>query len=256
MRHHRTRHTDYAFTHSVWYVEADLDDLHPSRSPRWSLTNSVLRRVRARDHLDASNVPLADAVRARLAAFTDEALQWQITLVTYPRTIGVLFNPVSFYLCRDADGALRHVIAEVNNTHRDRWVYDFPPEDRVDGYRSSAAKHMYVSPFIGAEARYDLRVIDDPERLMIEVIEYEGDEQTLYTQVNVQRFPLTGRRVGRLLLRQPLTSAKTIALIAWHALRLRRRGVHWERYRSPADEPPSTPDLEAATIGGDRNRDR
>ena len=36
--------------------------------------------------------------------------------MTLPRMLGYVFNPVSFWFCRDRAGALRAVLCEVNNT--------------------------------------------------------------------------------------------------------------------------------------------
>ena len=40
----------------------------------------------------------------------------KVELLAQPRVLGYVFNPVSFWLCRDADGGLKAVIAEVTNT--------------------------------------------------------------------------------------------------------------------------------------------
>ncbi|MGA1576248.1 MAG: DUF1365 family protein, partial [Burkholderiaceae bacterium] len=47
----------------------------------------------------------------------------QVLLLAQPRVLGHVFTPVSFWLCYDADAALRVVIAEVNNTYGDRHSY-------------------------------------------------------------------------------------------------------------------------------------
>ncbi|MCA3525386.1 MAG: DUF1365 family protein, partial [Rhodobacter sp.] len=47
----------------------------------------------------------------------------RILLLAQPRVLGHVFNPVSFWLCHDAAGALRVVIAEVSNTYGDRHSY-------------------------------------------------------------------------------------------------------------------------------------
>ena len=43
--------------------------------------------------------------------------------MTNLRVLGYVFNPASFYLCRDADGLLQIVIVEVHNTHGERHLY-------------------------------------------------------------------------------------------------------------------------------------
>lgn len=74
----------------------------------------------------------------------------RILLLAQPRVLGHVFNPVSFWLCEDAAGALRVVIAEVTNTFGDRHCYlchrdDFGPIKRSDIV--AARKLMHVSPF-------------------------------------------------------------------------------------------------------------
>jgi hypothetical protein len=62
---------------------------------------------------------------------------WRITLVTNLRVLGYVFNPASFYLCRDTAGALRAVVVEVHNTHGERTSTRSAPSDargaRADG---------------------------------------------------------------------------------------------------------------------------
>ena len=47
----------------------------------------------------------------------------RIELQTFPRLFGFVFNPVSFWFCRDENDALRVLIAEVNNTFREHHFY-------------------------------------------------------------------------------------------------------------------------------------
>ncbi|MFN6979235.1 MAG: DUF1365 domain-containing protein, partial [Gemmobacter sp.] len=74
----------------------------------------------------------------------------RILLLAQPRVMGHVFNPVSFWLCHDAAGALRVVIAEVTNTYGDRHSYlchrdDGAPLTREDTVE--ARKVFHVSPF-------------------------------------------------------------------------------------------------------------
>ena len=45
-------------------------------------------------------------------------------------SLGYVFNPASFYLCRDAAGELRVVVVEVHNTHGERHLYTLRPAGR------------------------------------------------------------------------------------------------------------------------------
>ena len=45
------------------------------------------------------------------------------------RVLGYVFNPLTLYWCHDADGVLRHIVAEVHNTYGGRHAYLLPPHD-------------------------------------------------------------------------------------------------------------------------------
>lgn len=238
VHHRRTRHTTYEFSHRVWYLALDLDEL--DAVSRWLLLahgRRALLEIRDDDHLQKVGLGLRESVDAHLLEAGLDPASMRVTLVTSPRVAGFVFNPVSFYLCHGDDGALRHVIAEVSNTHGDREIYDFAPQGGSPVFRSTALKRMYVSPFIDADARYDLAVTESATRLLVTITEYEAAELALHASINVVPRPVTTRSLLAALSRDPLIPLKTVALIAWHAARLRSRGVRWQRYRAPVARP-------------------
>lgn len=238
------------FTHGVYYLALDLDEL-PEVDRRIRMLGIDRRAplaVRASDHLAAPGESLAGAVRRHLAAEGIDARAWRITLVTNARVLGYIFNPVSFYLCRDGDGELQIVIAEVGNTHGGRHLYTLRPELGASAaFTAQADKDFYVSPFISMDARYRFLVLDRPDGLQVSIHEYErpdptdasdavatgaddGRVLTLYAAVRLQPRPLTTAQLARTLLRYPLITITTIALIHWHALRLWRRRLRFYPY--------------------------
>ena len=234
IRHRRSRVTTYDFTHHVWYLALDLDEqTEVDRAlPLLSFNRRNLLEVRDADHLDADSGGLRTGISSRLLAHGFDPAHLHVTLVAYPRLLGYVFNPVSFYLCHDGAGVLCLVLAEVHNTHGDRQVYEFVP--RTEGgpiFKGAQLKQMYVSPFIAADAQYELLVQDDGERLAITIRESEGNEPVLVAQLEMKRVPLTNRNLMRLIAGDPLVALKTSALIFWHAIRLWWRGVPWQRYR-------------------------
>ena len=235
IRHRRTRLTDYDFTHRVWYLALDLDeqDAVANALRLLSFDRRNLLELRTADHLDGDPQGLRHAINTRLAALGFDPSTLQITLITYPRVIGYVFNPVSFYLCYDAAHALQAVFAEVHNTHGDRQVYDFLP-DAVDGFvfHGEQQKRMYVSPFIAPDARYRLLVHESGDGLAITIREDEAGSLALVARLQVRRVPLTNRNLVDLLAAEPIVPLKTSVLIFWHAIRLWWRGVPWQRYRS------------------------
>lgn len=233
VRHRRLTRTDYEFVHGAWYLALDLDEvasvgdrLRLLSHNRWNVLE-----FRDRDHLDAPCEDLAASVRMHLAERGLAAAEWRLTLIAYPRAFGYVFNPASFILCHDGDGALQHVIAEVHNTHGERTAYDVVRERPGPVYGGFADKQFYVSPFIGSDARYHIRVAEQAGRIQLAIHEYEGDELTLYAQAALERRPLSDRGLLGQLVRDPVVPLKTTGLIFWHVARLWARGLRWDRFR-------------------------
>jgi uncharacterized protein len=158
-----------------------------------------------------------------------------IWLQCFPRVLGYAFKPVSFWFCHRADGKLRCVITEVNNTFGERHAY-LLDEGRalVWGEELTAAKVFHVSPFCDVQGSYRFRFMraqraaaDD--RLVVR-IDYDApnaddkasgvEQPLLQTSVSGSLAPATASRVLWAFVTHPLMTLAVIARIHWHALRL------------------------------------
>lgn len=233
VRHRRAHPFTYALRHDVGYLALDLDELDEVAA-----SSRLLRRnrrgileLRDSDHLPAAAGDLRTAFLDHLRAEGEDPTGWRITLVTNPRVAGYVFNPASFWLCRDPGGALRIVVVEVHNTFGERHLYTLRPDTGLSVFRASMVKQFYVSPFLETRGGYTVRVRDEPTRLRI-TINHESDGQlVLHASLDLVRRPLTDRNLLRMLLRYPLVTHKTIVMIHWHALRLWLRGAVFHRHR-------------------------
>ena len=92
--------------------------------------------------------------------------------MTMPRLFGYVFNPVSFWFCRDRDGRLRAVLCEVNNTFGEHHCYLVHHDDRrpieADAWLDGR-KAFHVSPFLPVEGSYRFRFRLDAERAHVDV---------------------------------------------------------------------------------------
>ena len=233
VRHRRARPFVYALRHDVSYLALDLDELDEVTA-----SSRLLRRnrrgimeLRDSDHLATADGDLRQAFLDHLRAEGEDPTGWRITLVTNPRIAGYVFNPASFWLCRDAGGALRVVVVEVHNTFAERHLYTLRPDTGPSVFRARMDKQFYVSPFLETRGGYTVGVRDEPARLRI-TINHEADrELLLHASLDLVRRPLTDRNLVRMLLRYPLVTHKTIVMIHWHALRLWLRGAVFHRHR-------------------------
>lgn len=230
--HRRSSPVTYALEHDVFYLALDLAELDDvDRSLRLvSRNRRNALQFRDDDHWPSPATDLRATVLAHLRAEGEALDDWQITLITNLRVLGYVFNPASFYLCRDASGVLRIVVVEVHNTHLERHLYTLRPDGAGERFRASMDKAFYVSPFIGMEGRYTVHVHDEPKRLRIAINERQGDAPLLATSLVLARRRLTDRMVLRMLLRYPFMTQRTMGLIHWHALRLWRKGVRFHRH--------------------------
>ena len=247
VRHRRLRPFVYQLDHAVHSFELDLDELDAvaARSRLIARNARGLVSFHDRDHLPEPAADVAVALRAHLRAEGVDPSRWAITLVTNLRILGYVFNPASFYLCRDAAGELRVVVVEVHNTHGERHLYTLRADPATPGrFAAGMGKAFYVSPFIPIEGRYSVFVRDSADRLSIAINEGDGDGPLLTTSLVLNRRPLRDAVLLRQLLRHPLMTHRTIALIHWHALRLWLKGApflrHGAAHRSAAARPAPT----------------
>jgi DUF1365 family protein len=147
-----------------WLV--DLDNL--PRLPRWL---SPFARFEARDHFSTPPPEdVDDTLRTRVDTFLAEhdinPSGFAITALLQARVLGYVFNPISIYWCHDADGVLRHVIAEVHNTYGGRHAYLLPPTGDAP---AAVKKSLYVSPFNEVDGYYLVRAPQPDEALDVTI---------------------------------------------------------------------------------------
>jgi hypothetical protein len=236
VRHRRAHPFTYELEHRVFYVALDLDELDevPRRVRLIGRNRWRPLTFRDDDHFDPPASDLRAAVHEHLRAEGETPDGWRITLVSNLRVLGYVFNPASFYLCRDQGGALRVVIVEVHNTHLERHLYTLRPEREGATFRSSMAKAFYVSPFIDPEGEYAVGVRDERGRLRVTINESKDGQLQLHASLDLARRRLSSRSVARMLLRYPLVTHRTIGMIHVHALRLWRLGARFYPHRGAA----------------------
>lgn len=163
----------------------------------------------------------------------------KVLLLTQPRVLGHVFNPVSFWLCENAAGAIYAVVAEVTNTFGERHSYlcqkpDGSPISPTD--RILAQKVFFVSPFQPVEGEYVFRFDIRSDRVGI-WIDYRQDGGGVLATLTGDRRPLTNKAILRAALARPFGSRRVLGLIHWQALRLwLKRAGYRTRPEPPAAE--------------------
>ncbi len=225
VRHARLRPVAHTFTYPTFFL------LLPLRAMR-SEGNGAVPRNRAAavsfhdaDHGDGRTDALAWLDETLRSEGIDDATG-EVWLHCYPRVLGYAFKPVSFWYCHRADGALRAVLVEVNNTFGERHFYLL--DQPAWGRELEARKVFHVSPFCPVEGRYRFRFLLAPERQRtVARIDYEDAAGALLqTSVSGALEPATPAALRRALWRHPVLTFGVIARIHWQALKLWSHRLH------------------------------
>lgn len=233
--HHRVRPFRHRFSYKVFSLLLDVDEIPALGRRLWLFSHNRfnLFGFRDRDFGDGAG-PRAWVERA-LAEKGHDFPMGRIELLCFPRVLGYVFNPLSIYYVRDLQGVLRVVLYEVTNTYRDRHSYLLPVSGDGAVIRQHCDKNMYVSPFIGMQARYHFRLSEPGEQLSVAIREETPEGNVLFAAQSGVRKPLTDGILARMFIRHPLMTLKVIGGIHWEALKLWRKGARVFRHPAPPD---------------------
>ncbi|QCO56071.1 DUF1365 domain-containing protein [Pseudorhodobacter turbinis] len=169
-----------------------------------------------------------------LAARGLGARKVHLLLLTQPRFLGYVFNPVSFWLVME-DDTLIAAIAEVSTPFGDRHSYlchspDFGPITKDT--RITTPKSLHVSPFQDVAGTYAFGFDITPAQITIRILHRNGPEGVLAV-LSGPRQPMTNAGLLRAGIRRPLGALRTMTLIYWQALRLKLKGARYRAHPTP-----------------------
>ncbi len=220
--HDRLRPRRNRFSYPVFYLRLNISRLEEIRSRWFGIDQRRLVSIQTRDYGPRDGSSLDDWMRNLLREQGIDA-DGDIWLQTFPRILGYVFNPVSFWHCYDARGELRAVLAEVNNTFGDTHCYLLQP-GALEG-RAACAKRLHVSPFCQVQGEYRFRFSLGKERHLTKIDYHDGAGLLLKTAIAGTPEPCSDSALLRALLRQPWLCIGVVVRIHWQAFRIWRKGV-------------------------------
>ncbi|WP_051293565.1 DUF1365 domain-containing protein [Pseudoduganella violaceinigra] len=220
--HDRLRPTRNRFSYPVFYLRLNLGRLDECTSAWFGVDKRRIASIRTSDYGPRDGTSL-DAWMRRLLREHGIGADGEIWLQTFPRIAGFVFNPVNFWHCYDAQGSLKAVLAEVNNTFGDSHCYLLRPDSR-DG-QASCLKRLHVSPFCQVEGEYRFQFRLGADRHLTKIDYHDASGLLLETAIAGKPEPCSGRTLLGALVKQPLLCIGIVARIHWQALRLWCKGV-------------------------------
>jgi DUF1365 family protein len=236
--HQRMRPKRHRLSYRVFWLLLDLAEIDAvSASSRiFSRNRFNLLSFFDRDYGDGSGAPLREQVESKLAEAGVTLDGGAIRLLTMPRMLGYVLNPLSIYYCHKPDGALAAVIYEVTSTFKLRYSYvvAVEPEAGARGeIRQSRAKVFYVSPFMDLKMRYDFRGRTPDARLSLAVEGVDDQGPLIQAVMAAKRVELSDRALLSAWLSHPLMTVKVIVGIHWEAVKLLIKGVPMTKQPAP-----------------------
>jgi DUF1365 family protein len=215
IRHHRTAPVRSAFSYrsTSWLV--DLDHL-PGHG------------FQARDHIGEPDRTLRENVETVLAEHGVNLEGGRIRMLTQPRSLGYVFNPITVFWCDHRDGTRAAVVVEVHNTYGGRHAYVVHPDEHG---RARIGKELYVSPFNDTSGEYDVLVPEPGERVQVAVTLRRPGQPPYVATLNGHAVP--GNR--------PRPSLSSHLVMA----RIRRQGIGLWLRRLPIQPRPTNPAKES-----------
>ena len=237
--HRRFFPATHRFSYGVYYLWLDLDELD-------ELDGSVagFGHNRAapfafwdRDHGPRDGSPLRPWLEGYLREAGIDLKGGPVRILTLPRILGHVFNPISVWFGYGPGGDLRAVLYEVSNTFG-QWHHHLARVDGLDpsgNARHVFGKELFVSPFIDQEATYDFRVRPPDDRAALIVREHVAAGQVLTATLVAMRRELGRFGLWRVFATHPMVTLKVLGGIHWEALRLWRKGAPFRRHGPTPD---------------------
>lgn len=241
VRHLRLRPARHGFEYPTYFLLLPLRALRRTPDPALPRNRFGLVSFHDRDHGDGSGDCLAwiDDLLAREGI---EDADGEVWLHCYPRVLGYVFKPVSFWYCHRRDGSLAAIVAEVNNTFGERHCYLLHGDRLSFGRELRARKVFHVSPFCRIEGDYRFRFMRTDlvagahtPRTAVRIDHHDADGPLLLTSVSGTLGPLTRAALRRAFFGTPLMTLGVIVRIHGQALRLALKRVPYFSKPAPPD---------------------
>jgi uncharacterized protein len=231
VRHRRLRPVGNEFTYDAFSLALPLSRLNDVSALGIAHNRRAMVSFFDRDHGECDGSALEPWIRELLAA-ESVAADGEIILYAFPRMLGYVFNPVSFWVCHDRHGAVRAVLCEVCNTFGERHNYLLAHSDGrplASGESLQSRKAFHVSPFCEVKGDYTFRFHFGPERWLAR-IDYDdgaGDARSALLETSISGIaePLSPVAARGLIWRYRWFTLGVIVRIHWQAVKLWRKSV-------------------------------
>jgi DUF1365 family protein len=239
VHHNRLRPARNRFNYGVYFLRLPLRSMEGNQTTPtlFSRNRFNLLSFHDKDHGDGRQ-PLLHWIDDILKNEGVDDADGEVWLQAFPRVLGYVFNPVSFWFCHRRDGKLRAILCQVSNTFGERHCYLLEQGAVIeDGDELTARKIFHVSPFCAIEGSYHFQFRrtqrQSGEHTLARIDYHDTSGPLLLTNISGRSRELNDRNIAHALLRFPLMTLMVITRIHWQALKLWIKHVPFYRKPSP-----------------------
>ena len=237
VRHTRLRPREHRFAYGTFFLLLPMRHLAQHGDTELAINRAGWMSFHDADHGDGRGPEDGGALAWLLQVLHEQGIDdvdGEVWLHTYPRVLGYTFKPVSFWYGHRADGTLRAIVVEVNNTFGERHCYVL--DEPQWGAELSVSKVFHVSPFCRVAGGYRFRFFRTESRTVARIEHDDADGPLILTSISGELQPATRAAQRQALLRHPLMTALVMARIHWHALLLFFKRVRFFSKPSPPQD--------------------
>ncbi len=221
------------FEYRLFSVLLDVDAPVPAASLLAFEKPGLLSFYR-KDHGDRSGGPLRPWAERTFEIGGVQLNGGPIRLLTMPRILGFVFNPISLYFGYGPDDRLRGVIYEVNNTFGETHCY-VAAANEGRAHRHRADKRFHVSPFFAVNGAYEFTLSAPEDSFSLRIVKRQADGPDHVATWTAHRRTLSNASLLKAWLGSPLLTFWVVTAIHWQALKVWLRGARYHR-KPPAPE--------------------
>ncbi|HCU72386.1 MAG: chromosome partitioning protein ParA [Chloroflexi bacterium] len=224
--HRRRQPINHAFRFGLFMMYLDLAELPElfDKYLLWSARRPSLAWFRRSDYLGNPKMELDETVRTQVEQATGQRPDGPIRLLTHLRYGGYIFNPMSMYYCFDQTGTrVQSMVVDVSNTpwgERRAYVLSVQATHDNADLHAQFGKTLHVSPFMTMDLTYQLSASIPNTQLWLKISAVRKNKDIFDATLTMTRRPITSTNLNLALLRYPFITARVVAAIYWHALRL------------------------------------
>ncbi len=246
VRHRRFTPHPHKFHYPLFMLYLDLDELPILFKTKWfcSLERFNLVSFRRKDYFAPKEPDLKQSIINRVVDWYKQNAEsapeiLHVRALMHVRYVNLVFNPVVFYYCFDAQQQLKTIVAEITNTPwGERHDYVLPINQSLGEMKyqkGGADKHIlkfekrfHVSPFNPMNMDYRW-VFDSPDNSLLVHMENRMSQASAGCDGDVDKHfdaTLTLERksfeqaFAKILIQYPFITVKVIIGIYWQAFRL------------------------------------